>query len=578
MKRRLAEQAISLVDLWTDRATYRPGEAATLLLLMQNRKERPVTLLAEVVLSWLDQEIEVSSQRLEVLPGQQQLCLPLKLPAESFRGYGVDVTLFDEDEYPLAQRSTALDVLENWTQAPRYGFLSDFAPENIDAEEVCASLARYHVNLAQFYDWMWRHYRLIPPEEEFFDALQRPVSLRVVRAKVAACRARGIAALGYAAVYGAEPEYALEHPAELLYDAEGKPYSLAELFYIMNIHADNPWRSLILAEMVQAVRKVPFDGLHLDQYGFPKEEAYGPAPQRVPHDLAQDFPAFIDAARQAIREARPRARVIFNAVENWPIETVAPTSQDATYIEVWPPYTNYADLQQLILNAQRLAPEKQVILAAYLTPLKGAQDDEVQLAEAATRLASAAIWACGGFHLLMGERDGALCDPYYPLYARLRPEFASVMRALYNFVVRYENTLSDPRLVTIPADEVRQRIEIQGYAVSASGEAGAIWVILRQMPHYSTLSLINLSTVPDAAWNAPKPPAQLLREVPIKLRVSGEIAGIYAASPDHNDGRPCSLAYRLEQRAGSTWLQTTLPVLEYWSMITIKTVETTELA
>jgi dextranase len=574
MRKEQHEQPLALVDLWADRATYQPGESATLLLLLHNHTERPVSAQAQVTLAWLDQERAVSHHQLEIFPGEQQLSLPLALPAESFRGYGVDVTLYDERKNTWARRSTALDVLRDWTQAPRYGFLSDFTPGQADAEAVCASLARYHINLAQFYDWMWRHYILMPPEEEFSDALERRVSLRTVRARVAACRTRGIAAMGYAAVYGAEPEYAQEHPAEMLYDEHGQPYSLAELFYIMNIHADNPWRAQILTEMARAVREVPFDGLHLDQYGFPKKEVFGPAPQRVPYDLAEDFPIFIDAARQTIREARPGTRVIFNAVENWPIETVAPTSQDATYIEVWPPYTSYRDLQQLILNAHRLAPEKQVILAAYLTPLKGAQEDnEVQLAEAATRLASTAIWANGGFHLLMGEQGGALCDPYYPLYASLRPEFARVMRNLYDFVVRYENTLSDLRLETIPANELQQRLQIPDYAVSATGEAGAIWAILRQMPDYLTLSLLNLSAASDADWNAPKPLAETLRDVPIELRVSGEIAGVYAASPDHDEGRPCALAYRLEQRADSTWLQTTLPRLEYWSMITIKTTE-----
>lgn len=563
--------AIALEDIWTDRAVYQPGQPANLCLLVQNRAEQPVTARFHIALSWLDQEVAGQSQRLELQPGQQEVEFALDLPAESFRGYGVDVTLYDEDGSLQLQTSTALDVLENWTQAPRYGFLSDFAPGTRDAEAVCASLARYHVNLAQFYDWMWRHYILMPPEEEFSDALKRRVSLRVVREKVVACRARGIAALGYAAVYGAEPEYALEHPDEMLYDAAGEPYSLEKLFYIMNIHADNPWRAQILTEMERAVREVPFDGLHLDQYGFPKENVFGPPPERVPYDLADDFPVFIAEARNVVRQANPDARVIFNLVENWPVQTVAPTTPDATYIEVWPPYTSYFDLQQLILNARRLAPEKQVILAAYLAPLQNAQGKELHLAETATRLASAAIWANGGFHLLMGERDGALCHPYYPSYAPLRPAFARIIRNLYDFVVRYENILSDLRLVTMPAAEVLLHLQIQGVVLSPTGEAGNVWGILRRMPGYTTVSLINLSAAPDAAWNAPKPAVEVLHHLPVEVRVSEEITGIFAASPDHDDGRPTELEYRLIQRDGATWLQTTLPSLEYWSVITLKT-------
>src|SRR5690242_465203 len=147
------EYALALEDMWMDRAVYRPGEAANLVLLVLNRAEHPVMALCRVRLSWLDQEVETSNQCLEILPGQQRILLPLLLPAQSFRGYGVDVTFCDEQDHPWLEKSTALDVLEHWTQAPRYGFLSDFAPGAQDAEAICASLARYHVNLAQFYDW-----------------------------------------------------------------------------------------------------------------------------------------------------------------------------------------------------------------------------------------------------------------------------------------------------------------------------------------------------------------------------------------------------------------------------------------
>jgi dextranase len=568
------DEVLVLDDLWPDQATFQPGEAASLNLLVNNHADQELTASCSITLSWLDESLTSRRQSLVIQPGHQLVSLPLYLPSLAFRGYGVELELRDEQGKTYARKYTALDVLENWTQAPRYGFLADFAPGAPDAEAVGASLARYHINLAQFYDWMWRHYVLMPPEEEFSDALQRHVSLRVVRERVAACRARGIAAMGYAAVYGAEPEYALEHPDEILYDAAGEPYSLEKLFYIMNIHADNPWRAQILGEMARAVREVPFDGLHLDQYGFPKENVFGPAPARVPYDLAEDFPVFIDEARKAIRASDPSARVIFNLVENWPVQTVAPSTPDAVYIEVWPPYTAYADLQQLILNARSLAGNRQVILAAYISPLQHAQGEALPLAEAGARLASAAIWANGGFHLLMGEQDGALCHPYYPSYAHLRPEFACVMRRLYDFVVRYENILSDLRLVTVPAVEASRRLQIQGAAFSTTGEAGTVWAILRHMPQFITLNLINLTGAADALWNAPKSAAPALRNLRIEIRVEEEIAGVFAASPDDETGQPVSLDYRLVEREGARWLQTTLPDLAYWSMITLKMNET----
>lgn len=258
--------------------------------------------------------------------------------------------------------------------------------------------------------------------------------------------------------------------------------------------------------------------------------------------------------------------MIFNAVDNWPIETVAPTTQDATYIEVWPPYESYSDLQTLILEARRLAPAKQVILAAYLTPLLGAIGDALPPAEAATRLASAAIWANGGFHLLLGERNGALCDPYYPKYATLMPSFAQVTRRYYDFVVRYENVLSDRRLATVAGARGLDAVRVSGAPATPFGAAGQVWTIAREMPGVNIVSLINLSGASSDHWNVPQSTPPPLHNLEVELRVAGHVRAIFAASPDDDpDARP--LPYQVVHRDGAMWARVTLPRLDYWSLI-----------
>jgi dextranase len=562
-----ADPAVTLQDLWPDRATYRPGAPVTLHVALTNRAASAQPVRLAVSVHWLDVLAGTGGRDVELAPGTHTVTLPLTVPATQFRGYGVDLSVLDSSGMLLARGSTALDVLDDWRQAPRYGFLSDFTPGDPFAAANVAMLARYHVNVVQFYDWMWRHYALMPPHDDFTDALGRDLSLRTVREKVAACAAHGMAALGYAAVYGAEPEYALNHPDEMLYDAAGTPYSLEKLFYIMNIHQGNPWRTRILAAMATAVREVPFDGLHLDQYGFPKDQAFGPPPARTLYDLSRDFPPFIDDARVAVRHARPGAGVIFNAVDNWPIESVAPTTQDATYIEVWPPYDGYSDLQTLMLEARHLAPTKQVILAAYLTPLLGAMGDALPPAQAATRLASAAIWANGGFHLLLGEGNGALCDPYYPKYATMMPDFIRVMRRYYDFVVRYENVLADRHLVTAAGSGSFAAATLAGAQASPLGEAGAIWTIARAMPGFSTLSLINLTGAVDANWNAPKPAPPVLHDLQVEFEVQGPVEAVFAASPDGDDDAAQALPFSTVAHAGARRVRVRLPRLEYWSLL-----------
>jgi len=561
---------LTVRDLWPDRATYMPGQPAVLHVALVNTTGAPQQVALDLRLRWLDTLVATRRREVRVAPGEMTVSLPLDLPRQAFRGYGADLTVSDRAGHTLAHAGTALDVLADWTQAPRYGFLCDFGAGEPHPGAAVDTLARYHVNVVQFYDWMWRHYTLMPPTDEFTDALGRALSLHVVRAKVAACHAHGMAALGYAAVYGAEPEYALAHPAEMLYDGAGVPYSLEKLFYVMNIHAGNPWRTRMLREMARAVRETPFDGLHLDQYGFPKDQAFGPAPQAVPYDLAADFPAFIDAARRAVRRARPGSRVIFNAVGNWPIETVGPTTQDATYIEVWPPYESYADLRTLILQARRLAPAKQVILAAYLSPLLGALDDALPPAQAATLLTSAAIWANGGFHLLLGERNGALCDPYYPKYATLLPDFARLMRSYYDFVVRYENALADRRLITITDREAPHTVRVTGAPTSPRGDAGHVWTIVRRMPGLTTLSLINLTGAADARWNTPKPTPPAVHDLRIDLRHDGPVRSVFAATPDGATTAARPLDHDLIQHEGQAWVRLRLPHLAYWSLIVVQ--------
>jgi dextranase len=559
---------VTVEDFYPDRASYTPGEPVHVLLVVKSKASTRVTVMLRLV--HLHTQVASHQDSHDLAAGESTLRLPLTLPPQSFRGYGVELELRDAEGMAVTTAATALDVLDDWTQAPRYGFMSDFNPGDPFTAVTVQALARYHVNVVQFYDWMWRHYILMPPSDDFTDALGRSLSLRTVREKVDACRGQGMAALGYAAVYGAEPEYALKHPDQMLYDASGQPYSIEKLFYVMNIHQGNPWRAKILKEMARAVREVPFDGLHLDQYGFPKNNAFGPGPHPKPYDLAEDFPPFVDDARVAVRQARHDSRVIFNCVDNWPIQTVAPTTQDATYVEVWPPYTDYLDLQTLIQEARRLAPSKQVILAAYLTPLLGAIDDALRPAETATRLASAAIWANGGFHLLLGERNGALCDPYYPKYATLWPDFAKVMRRYYDFVVRYENLLSDKQMVMVKDDTA---VRLSGTQGSADAQAGTVWTIWRSLPGMRTLSLINLTTAADPRWNVAKPDVHALHDLRLDLAVGGRVSAIHVTSPDGPDLALRPLHFAAHGEGSATRVSVTVPALEYWTLIVVETDE-----
>jgi dextranase len=193
--------------------------------------------------------------------------------------------------------------------------------------------------------------------------------------------------------------------------------------------------------------------------------------------------------------------------------------------------------------------------------------DAVPPAERATRLASAAIWANGGFHLLMGERDGALTHAYYPKYATLTPAFAAVMRRYYDFVARYENVLSDRRLVTEPRDGGTATVDIAGHVASPLGIAGTIWTIRRSMSGFRTLSLINLSDASDTLWNAPKPAVLALHNLQIDFQVGAKVTSVFMADPDGLDTRPRPVAFTSRGEGDATRIRFELPRLDYWTLV-----------
>lgn len=553
-------ETTKIADVAPDRATYRPGEQANITVTLSNQTDSDVRGRLRLTLNHLTQIVEQLEQSVELAAGAiVRITFTLTPPKIPFRGYGLDVMLVNAAEQLLADGSGALDVLERWSQAPRYGFLSDFAPGTEDVEARCDSLCRSHLNVVQFYDWMWRHYCLLPPSEEFTDALGRRQSLATVRAARACVQARGAAVLAYGAVYGAEPEFADEHLDLGLYDDAGQRISLVNLFYIMNIAPSSPWVPLIVAEFAGAVREMGFDGIHLDQYGFPRT-ARTATGELV--DLAEHFPPLIDAARTAVMAERADAGVIFNAVENWPIATVASTTQDAVYIEVWPPDVSYNDLHRLVHEGKRLSGGKQVILAAYLSPFASADMTTLPQAEAAALFATAVIAASGGSHLLLGERDGILCDPYYPKYATLRPTFAKQLHAYYDFLVRYEEWLVGPDVRDWSQDE----IEIVGPDGRPSHEiatAGSIWSITTQKPGYRLVHLINLAQQHDIAWNALRTPAEPLENVMLSLQGVPEIRQVLLLSPHVQHGQPVPIpASYVDHR-----LKIEVPLLRVWTIV-----------
>lgn len=489
-------------------------------------------------------------------------------------GYAVEITASDGSR--SATSTTAFDVADHWSQAPRYGFLSDFNSEESaeESQRRLDMLLRLHVNVIQFYDWMATHHTFLAPSEEFTDTLGRRLSHAVVRRKIDLGHERGMAAIAYGALYGAEREFSESHPELLLYDGRGVPLSLADLFFLQDFSESSSWRSWILAQYERALDVLGFDGIHIDQYGCPKQALSRVTGAWRTFDAAQEFPGFVEEAARRVLERRPIGGSIFNCVNAWPLEGMASVASDAaTYIEVWDPHSSYRELYELVRRAREIRPSKQVILAAYLLPFSPAKERRPG-ALTAFRLASAAIHGSGGFHLLPGEGASFLTEAYYPRYGPLADREYAVVRRYYDFIVRNTTLLHhwqghDLAWTHVGATNdviTLHHPDLEEYGAGA--RLGALWVIARKSGVVTALQLINLRGLVSDKWNvAHESPPAAIESVELRIAIIGGISEAWWDTPDDDVGRPRPLSVTVLDEPDGRFARLRIPRIDIWTAV-----------
>lgn len=456
----------------------------------------------------------------------------------------------------------AFDVVNTARHITRYGFLSDFSTCDGDAGDV-EWMRDLHLNTVQFYDWMFRHDLLISPEEEYADPMGRPTSLNTIRKKIAVCRDFGIRPFAYGAVYAAGEETFQSHPEWAMYTMDHQPMKFADWLYFMNVSEGCGWTDHLLEQYRNALR-FGFEGIHMDTYGFPKA-VWNSEGKAV--DLSNEFPKLIDRMAQMAQKENERNGVIFNAVNNWPTETVATSEQDSVYIEVWPPHNTYFDLYTLIREV-KLKSNHPVTLAAYMKPF---QEADQQAAMAALRLCWAAICASGGTQLVFGEGQAVLQDSYYANYGKLQPDMLPIAQKYCDFLVRYADLLYDNVGMDVSktaAGGINEDICFFGHdcEFSVDGKPNTVWTIIKESSSRLSMQFINLRGNDDL-WNAPKNPPKQAECIKVRMRFDRPLRGIYCASPDKKSLAAIKLSYTCEDTPTGRYYDVDLPVLKYWCAV-----------
>ena len=517
------------VEVLPTKATFAPGDAVEVDV-------RGVADRTEVMLWHLDRLVAT----VIVEPGETAT-----FPPQPEGGYGVEA----------GGETSALDVLADPLSRPRYGFVSHYEPGR-DTAGVADQVRRLHLNAVQFYDWMYRHARLLPPQDVFDDALGQPISLATVRELAEAVRRAGSLPLAYAAVYAVGKQERARWSEIALTHSDGTPWTLGDDFLWIVDPTDEGWLRFFAGELRAAADNVGFAGFHLDQYGAPKLAL---RPDGTVVDLARGFPLLIDRVAAEL----PDARLIFNNVNDFPTESTARADQDAIYIEVWPPHDELGHLAGLAAKARLLAPDKPVILAAYLSQFG---DDEAT-ASAAERLQLATIFSHGASVLLHGEERAVLTDPYYVRHTDVQDATLEVSRRYYDFAVRYGDLLFDPTAVDVTrtriAPETQEVTVAAPVPVATDCVAGALWARVVRGAHGLLVSLVDLSGQGDVLWKAPKRPPRPLADVRLRIERTTPMS-IRFASPESSPS-----LQRLEPERQARHDVVTLPPFSTWGLVWI---------
>ncbi|MEX2416301.1 MAG: glycoside hydrolase family 66 protein [Paenibacillaceae bacterium] len=563
-----------IIDVYPTKAQFISGEEISIIIELENTSLLPIDgLRYEAKLVFGDQVIAASGAHLELSAEVKEHRLVIFPAREAiFDGLGVDVKLYTGD-HSIQEFSSSLDVVSDWRRSMRYGFLSDFYKDDIDDRKDLESLNKLHLNLIQFYDWMYRHDELLPPADEFTDLMGRTVRLDAVREKITACHLFGMKAMAYGAVYAASREFYEQHPDWALYNSAGNVVDFIGIFRIMNIEEQSPWHQHIIDQYRRAIVQLDFDGIHMDTYGFPKAGFSRLDANSEYIRLKEHFPKLINNTRTALSSAKDEISLIFNNVGNWPVDATAPADQDAIYIEVWKPYERYHHLRELIRWAKNWGPGKPVILAAYLSPFREQPVERTHMAETSALLLTAVIVSGGGYHLLHGEKNGVLTQGYYVDYSQISNSFMREIRNYYDFMIRYANhfyddTYQDVSMTHTDGDNLEYIFE--GFDYSTYGEPDKVWVTMKENSEFRTINFINLMGISNDKWNEGKETSPVIGPLTVSMQIDQEVATVYYASPDQHMGRPQHLPYSIESGERGNVMVLQVPQLSIWSLLVIQ--------
>ena len=306
--------------------------------------------------------------------------------------------------------STGIDISSSSLGYPRYGYLSNFAPDQTPGVvgPIVQRLGQdYHLNMFQFYDWFWRHEALIERDNgnvlpSWHDLFGRTNSVDVIHNLIDTVHGYNALAMAYVMIYAAREGYAERWPISPSWGMFKQPNAVGQVS--LDFSSSTPgtmlflfdpgnhgWQDWMTSQYVDAIKTFNFDGVHVDQLGQRQGVLRADG---SPIDLPHAFASFLEAADARLSaNDRQRAACTFNLVDGtvngWAVPEVAgSTACDFLYSEIWYKTNTYDDLRRYVEQLRSIGGHRPVVLAAYAQYGQGA--GPVYEAEGSTTLTGGA--------------------------------------------------------------------------------------------------------------------------------------------------------------------------------------------
>ncbi len=551
------------LQILSGKVTYEPLETATIRAKIKNWGQDISNIsVALEITDPFNTQIHFENMSIEKLNVGESKWVQTtwEIPEIRLSGFVARATIVNSDEKVIASDHYVFDVAADWAQVPRYGFFAVYPEEFENVDRKINQMVDFHINSVQFYDW-FEHHGNYTPTKTTYAILDKPISRSRVIEKIEKANQHGMKTLAYTAIYAAAEPVHDEHPEWALTDKNGQPLMFANWLYFMNPSPQCGWHDYLIEQFVASIEMFGWDGIHLDQYGegWTRNAYWGGT--RV--DMENAFLRLINDAVEEMKKHDPQSKLIFNLVNAWPYEVIARYSMsNPTYIEVWSPWDKYADIQMLISLGKNYNKEKAVVLAAYTPNWLPS-----------ILLLDSVIFANQGFHIELGEGNGILTDPYFPLYEELSEDAGKALALYYECITRYGAYIYDEDIQRLPEETVW----IFDHGSSSIPRAGNILVI----PYSKStdgreeariVHLVNFVGIDDMGWKSfqmePTGVTDIQMEIQIPANAIDEIEGVYFITPDSGSSDPVPLEY--ETDVSTSAIKITAPSLKYWDTIIVR--------